>query len=313
MSVALLCASHTPLMFQVEPGPGVREEVTEVFDNLRERVARFDPELVITFAPDHYNGFFYDLVPSFCLGIRAESVGDWGLPVGPLSVTEKTAWDCLGAMQDADLDPAFSLRMQVDHGTTQMLDLLFGGIDRVPVVPLVINCPAPPQPRFRRVRALGEAVGKFAGRLDQRVLLIASGGLSHDPPMPRLSDPTPQVQEFLLAGRNPSPEARQARQARVMAAAGEFAAGRGGLVPLDEAWDREFMDHMLSGNLQATDHYDQIDLAAVAGCGGHEVRTWVGAFAAYYAATGGGGAQFEYYRAIPEWIAGFGVATAALP
>ena len=46
----------------------------------------FDPELVIIFGPDHYNGFFYDMMPPFCIGAAATSVGDYGLPPGPLPV-----------------------------------------------------------------------------------------------------------------------------------------------------------------------------------------------------------------------------------
>ena len=36
-----------------------------------------------------------------------------------------------------------------------------------------------------RVRLMGEAFGRAAQQLDQRVLFLASGGISHNPPIPR--------------------------------------------------------------------------------------------------------------------------------
>ena len=47
-----------------------------------------------------------------------------------------------------------------------------------------------------------------------------------------------------------------------------------------------------------------------AGASAHEVKTWVAANAAMNAATGGHyQVQSRYYRAIPEWIAGFAALT----
>jgi 2,3-dihydroxyphenylpropionate 1,2-dioxygenase len=34
--------------------------------------------------PDHYNGFFDELMPPFCLGTAASAVGDDGTPAGAL-------------------------------------------------------------------------------------------------------------------------------------------------------------------------------------------------------------------------------------
>ena len=52
---------------------------------------------------------------------------------------------------------------------------------------------APPFTPIGRVRALGRAIGAWAANLDQKVLFIASGGLSHDPPVPRMAKATPRA------------------------------------------------------------------------------------------------------------------------
>ena len=79
--------------------------------------------------------------------------------------------------------------MKVDHGFTITMLKLFGGIDGAVVLPVFVNCAAHPRPSFKRVRQLGEAIGAFAASLPMRTVLIGSGGLSHDPPTPRLNAP----------------------------------------------------------------------------------------------------------------------------
>lgn len=69
MNAYLHCLSHTPLVGYVDPEQAVLDEVNGTIADARARIAAFDPELVVLFAPDHYNGFFYDVMPPFCLGI----------------------------------------------------------------------------------------------------------------------------------------------------------------------------------------------------------------------------------------------------
>lgn len=70
MHAYLHCLSHSPLVGYVDPAQEVLDEVNGVIASARERIAAFSPELVVLFAPDHYNGFFYDVMPPFCLGVE---------------------------------------------------------------------------------------------------------------------------------------------------------------------------------------------------------------------------------------------------
>ena len=65
MTLRVVCCSHTPLLHHISPPGGVREAVVDAFAGLAAVVRRFDPELIVVFAPDHYNGFFYDVLPPF--------------------------------------------------------------------------------------------------------------------------------------------------------------------------------------------------------------------------------------------------------
>ncbi|MES2261708.1 MAG: 3-carboxyethylcatechol 2,3-dioxygenase [Pseudomonadota bacterium] len=305
-SVKLQCMSHTPLMGLYEPPAATSAAARAALALLRADLERFEPELIVLFAPDHYNGFFYDLMPPFCIGAAANSIGDFGSAAGPLNVPQDIALRCAEAVMEAGVDCALSYRMQVDHGFAQPLELLAGALDRYPVLPVFINSVAVPLPSFQRARLLGQAVGQFAGMLDQRVLFLASGGLSHNPPVPLLRGASAEVAERLIAGRHPSAEARAARQQRTVLAAREFAAGKSTLHPLNPDWDRHFLAMLEARQLSAFDTLSNADLSGIAGDSAHEVKTWLAANAAMDAATGGSyRVRCEYYQAIPEWIAGF--------
>jgi aromatic ring-opening dioxygenase catalytic subunit (LigB family) len=50
-----------------------------------------------------------------------------------------------------------------------------------PVVPVIFNTLAAPQPSARRCLELGRVIGEVAARSKKRIGFIATGGLSHDP------------------------------------------------------------------------------------------------------------------------------------
>ena len=309
MPLAALFASHTPLKDYLDPGPGIAAEVDACLAEARAWVQAFAPDLVIEFAPDHFNGFFYQLMPSFCIGAAAESVGDWKTATGPLPVAGELAQQLVESVHADGVDVALSHRMTVDHGFTQLLEILFDAGKAPPLIPVFINCAAPPRPPMARVRALGQAVGRFAAASGQRVLLLASGGLSHDPPVPLLEGAPPAVRERLIAGGPLSPEARTARQDNVLREGQHFADGSSRRTPLNPDWDLAFLDALQVGDLDRLADLQDADITRQAGAGGHEVRTWLAAAAALSAA-GSYHAQRRYYRPISPWIAGFGVVTA---
>lgn len=310
MSLALVCMSHSPLLEFASPPAEVAQAVDEAFTTARGFVSAFDPTLVVSFAPDHYNGFFYDLMPAFCIGFEAVAVGDYGTTAGSLDVPIDIAEALADWVAERDLDITISRRMEVDHGAVQPLEILLGGIDRVPTVPVFVNGVARPFVKMARVRRLGQVIGAFlATQTDERVLVIGSGGLSHDPPIPQWATADEEQRASLLAGRHPTDAARDARQQRVIDTARQFAAGTANIKDLNPEWDRAFIAHLTAGDFAAIDAMTPEAMAAVAGNSAHEVRTWVAAFAAL-AEAGPYTVTSSFYRPIREYIAGFGVVTA---
>ena len=306
MNAYLHCLSHTPLVGYVDPAQEVLDEVNGVIAEARARIAAFDPELVVLYAPDHYNGFFYDVMPPFCLGIGARSIGDFSSAAGVLPVPTELAEACAHSVMKSGIDLAVSYCMQVDHGFAQPLELLLGGLDNVPVLPVFINGVATPLPGFQRTRMLGEAMGRFLSTLNKRVLILGSGGLSHQPPVPELAKVDAHMRDRLLgSGKQLPPEERELRQRRVIEAAERFVEDQKTLHPLNPLWDNQFMTLLEQGRLDELDAISNEELSAIAGKSTHEVKTWAAAFATL-SAMGKYRSEGRYYRPIPEWIAGFG-------
>lgn len=312
----LVCASHSPLQrgFLDAADAGAQSRFFDAIGAARDWLQEFDPQLFVVFGPDHFNGFFFDLMPSFCVGIAAESTRDWGIAHKPLKVDADAARGCIAALHAADVDTAVSHRMRADHGITIALLQLTGALDAAPIVPIFINCAADPRPAFRRVRLMGEAVGRYLGGLGKRIVVVGSGGLSHDPPTPRIATAPPEVVTRLVDRHDPSIEELRRRQDRVVMHSKELAEGRGPCKPPNEPWDRRFLERLLARDIVSFDAYADAMIDREAGFGGHETRTWVAAVAAMQAgcaAGAGSGAAFDvtldYYHVIPEWLTGMAV------
>ncbi len=310
MPLKVLCSSHAHLMDY----PGLTDEAVvaearAAVAHHRELVEAFAPELVIKIGDDHASGFGLKLMPPFTVGVRAYGVGDFNCSAGPLSTDEETARALIEYLHWHGVDVSYSYKMPVDHGIVQLLDLYFDGIDRVPVVPIVVNCGGDMRPPLFRARALGEAIGCFIKECldDLRVLIVGSGGLSHDPPLPVFMDSPPEIQQRIIDGPPQwTEEVMKARVERVLDFAREHGRGEGELKPLDADWDEEIIGLFARRDLDALCAIPDSQIIERGGRGAAEIRNWIAPFAALDAYSDGRyTARRDYYRAIPGWIVGF--------
>lgn len=191
---AFLGISHSPLIGLNPVAQEVSEDLSQALKRAREAVTNWAPDRVVLIGPDHYNGFFNEMMPAFCVGTNASAIGDYGTPSGDLNVDADGALSVAEWLMDHDFDIAVSRRMRVDHGFSQPLQMLWGGLATPPVIPIFVNAVAQPTiPRLGRCKALGEAIGQWLDSAAGRTLLIGSGGLSHEPPVPTLDHPNPAV------------------------------------------------------------------------------------------------------------------------
>jgi 2,3-dihydroxyphenylpropionate 1,2-dioxygenase len=313
MAVQLICCSHSPLMTTdvEETEQGVHAQFFRELDQCAAALHKFEPDLVVIFGPDHFNGFFYELMPMFCIGTAAQGTKDWHLESGALRVPRELALNCIRYLHSRDIDVAVSHEMKVDHGITIPLYKLTGALARYDVLPVFINCAADPRPSFRRVRRFGTVIGEYLADKGLRVTFVGSGGLSHDPPTPRLETSPPELTKRLIQRATPTQKELDARESGVVRAARELVAGTGPCLPPSEQWDRDFLNSFVAAKLEDFDSMTDADIDRIAGFGAHEVRTWVAAAAAAKAmgrkAMGRLQTELRYYHLVPEWITGMGI------
>jgi 2,3-dihydroxyphenylpropionate 1,2-dioxygenase len=304
---AFLGISHSPLL-GLNPVPvPVERELKAAIAEASRLAQQWRAERIVLIGPDHYNGFFNELMPPFCVGTAAQAVGDYLTPSGPMHVDADTALALVDHLME-DFDIALSRRMQVDHGFAQALQLLWGGLDTPPVVPIFMNSVAPPGvPRLARCHRLGQSIGSFLDGLPGRSLLIGSGGLSHEPPVPTLAHPDAEVRERITVRHTPTQAQRDAKTERVKAAGLALAAGDRSIKPLNPAWDRRWMDALEHGDFGALLALDDASIDVEAGASAHESKTWLIGRSAVGAEAPQPRCRLRHYQAIPELIAGFGL------
>ena len=187
MPISFACAfSHAPGILawsDAAPAPQ-REALHAGFGRLGAKLAAAELDALVLFTSEHWANFFLDHISPYCIG-RA---GSYAGPVEPWLKMDKVTVpgdgalsdEILRACYDGDVDLGFTHEMQFDHGTMVPLSFLTPGMD-VPVVPIMINTLAAPQPSPRRCLRLGQIVGDVARRSGRRIGLVATGGMSHDP------------------------------------------------------------------------------------------------------------------------------------
>lgn len=157
------------------------------FEKSRRWIADLKPDVAIVVYNDHATAFSLEIIPTFALGCAAEfppADEGWGArPVPVVKGHPELAWHIAQSLVLDEFDITIVNKMDVDHGLTVPLSLMFGQPEAwpCPVIPLAVNVVQYPPPTGNRClnlgRALRRAVGSF-GR-DLRVVVFGTGGMSH--------------------------------------------------------------------------------------------------------------------------------------
>ncbi|WP_348789766.1 3-carboxyethylcatechol 2,3-dioxygenase [Leifsonia sp. NPDC080035] len=308
MTLAVAALSHAPSYENVDPGGSTLAEINSAIGEVRGFVADFDPEVVVVFGPDHFNGQLYSLITPWAVGAQASGVGDYGTTAGPLPVDSDTARELHRLVLEQGIDIGRSERMTVDHGVVQPLDFVFGKRFTQPIVPVFVNSVGAPLTPMSRVRLMGEAFGRAAQELDKRVLFIASGGISHNPPIPRWEGAPGTLQERLIEYA-PTKEERFEREQNIITAIQAVADGKAPSDPLNEEWDTLLLDTFRSGDLSSVDDWQNDWFVAEGGSAAHEMRSWIAAYSALGTA-GSYSLPIDHYWAVKGWASGFAIQAA---
>lgn len=275
-----LCLSHAPGFARdkdEEYGLDFRQGLREV----RTSVRAFEPTMVVVFGSDHRKAFT-DIVPGMSVVLSAEGMGDLLSPTGSYDVPKELASELATFLVEEGLDVAVTRHIALDHGFGQMFGEVLGSLDAVPAIPIFINCATFPLAAPSRAVELGKAIGRFFSRLvDERILFLASGGLSHSPPtLALVSEPISE------------------EEGRALSAAHREAA----MDLIRPEWDHAFLARLSSADPGWACALTQADIDP-AGVGANEVRTWLAAYAA-----GGTAMRTVAYEPVRMWVTGMGIA-----
>ncbi|GAA2165863.1 gallate dioxygenase [Humibacillus xanthopallidus] len=194
---ASVYTSHVPAI-GVAMDHGKTEEpywrrVFDGYEASRRWIREDPPDVVILVYNDHATAFDLSLIPTFTIGTGAHySIADEGYgprPVPPVEGHPELAAHLAQSLILDDFDLTLCNEMDVDHGLTVPLSLMFGDVEAWPcrVIPFAVNVVQYPVPSGRRCFELGRAIARALRTYDEplRVQVWGTGGMSHQLQGPR--------------------------------------------------------------------------------------------------------------------------------
>jgi protocatechuate 4,5-dioxygenase beta chain len=185
------------------------------FEPSKRWMAQNKPDVVFLVYNDHATAFSLDMIPTFAIGC-ADSFNPadegWGArPVPPVVGHPELAAHIAQSVIQDDFDLTIVNRMDVDHGLTVPLSLMFGDVAAWPckVIPFAVNVVQYPVPSGRRCYNLGRAIRKAIDSFDTdlTVQIWGTGGMSHQLQGPRAGLINKQFDAAFLDGMTRDPEA----------------------------------------------------------------------------------------------------------
>lgn len=160
-------------------------DVFAMFPPAARWLADLRPDALVVIYNDHMNQFFFDAYPTFALGVAdtyPQADEGWGLrPLPDLVGDSDLGWHLARSLVADEFDPTVCQEMVVDHGFYSVLPFLAEPPWPTPIVPLAVNVIRHPLPTARRCFRVGEALARAVESYphDHRVVVIATGGMSH--------------------------------------------------------------------------------------------------------------------------------------
>ena len=188
-SVGGIGSSHAPsIAFAWDAGHSDRPSWRPFFEAyvpVRAWLQTIAADTLIVVYNDHLNNFQFDNYPTFALGTGAlhplASEGKTARALQPVPGHSALAWALARALVGEEFDLSLCQEMHLDHGILSVLPLVDTPPWSLRVVPLAVNVLLDPMPTPARCWRLGQAIGRAVAGLptDERVVVMATGGLSH--------------------------------------------------------------------------------------------------------------------------------------
>jgi protocatechuate 4,5-dioxygenase beta chain len=194
--VAAMAMTHGPgLTGWFDQAPKAYQEATlQATAEMRRRLQAARPDVIVAFSNDHLLNWPINNMPDFTVGIGTEHIGpaDWfdewlampqkyRIPGHP-----ELARYIVNEGARRRIAFAYLRQMQFDDGFSVPMHYL-NPAPSIPLVPVAMNCTVPPIPTPERVYQVGTTLRQMfqAYPGDERIAVLGTGGLSHEPGGPR--------------------------------------------------------------------------------------------------------------------------------
>ena len=169
------------------------QPVFKGYDYSKQWMKDNQPDVIILVFNDHATAFSLDMIPTFAIGTTdtyQPADEGWGpRPVPVVHGHPELAAHIAQSVIQQDFDLTLVNKMDVDHGLTVPLSLMFGQPQTwpCPVIPFAVNVVQYPVPSGQRCFNLGKAIRKAVESFDQdlKVQIWGTGGMSHQLQGPR--------------------------------------------------------------------------------------------------------------------------------
>jgi aromatic ring-opening dioxygenase catalytic subunit (LigB family) len=175
----------------------LRHDAETAFAALRSDLEQAKPDALIVVANDQFVNFFCNNVPTFFISLAEEVRGQFTRHKFQYRNHKELGRAILKAGIERGFDFSFGEYVELQH--TQNVPLYFLLREpRIPILPLFVNTWVDPIPTPRRCFQVGELIRAVAGMRQERVAILATGGLSHFPGSPRIGEIDSQFDHQLL-------------------------------------------------------------------------------------------------------------------
>jgi protocatechuate 4,5-dioxygenase beta chain len=163
------------------------EPLFKGYKRVADWLAEKKPDALVFFYNDHATTFFFDLYPTFALGIGEQfEIADEGAgkrPLPPMRGNVDLSIHIAESLVNDEFDITTFQDRPIDHGCASPLPLLWPHAPDWPgvIVPIAINVLQFPIPTAKRCYKLGQALRRAIESYpeDLKVVVVGTGGLSH--------------------------------------------------------------------------------------------------------------------------------------
>ena len=169
------------------------QPVFKDYEFVKEWIKNEKPDVIFLVYNDHASAFDMNFIPTFAIGCAPEfkpADEGWGArPVPTVKGHPQLAAHITQSLIQDNFDLTVIHKMDVDHGLTVPLSLVFGQVEEWPclIFPFAVNVVLSPPPSGQRCYDLGKALRKAVESFpeDLNVQVWGTGGMSHQLQGPR--------------------------------------------------------------------------------------------------------------------------------